>query len=264
MAVVVQYIKRNTWFANATVKAREAVGKEAAKVNAQDNGMAPSSGSAANLAPVVSHLVQHCAASPPPGCNDNVSEVVAMAFSDGKVICTPPERFKESLVAKFVSDSYYQSQHLWVKEHFAKNGLCGANVDIVKKPVLSQYNLILSRVLDQRLREVLAGEKAVESAFLLQLWQADEYFASVSTSPRCLPECRLTLEGSEVCAGVLIEKTPGRTLRENLSAISSMTVQQFLSLAEQHGFFVCIVPGQLVIIPAGYIVILAAATAGWD
>eukprot|EP00969_Alexandrium_andersonii_P007884 343555-Alexandrium_andersonii.AAC.1 len=70
---------------------------------------------------------------------------------------------------------------------------------------------------------------------------------------RCLAECRLTLEGSELVLGVKTSAVQGADLREKISAVGSMPAEQLASLAKNHGFIAASQPGTLLAIDNQFI-----------
>lgn len=177
-----------------------------------------------------------------------------------KAVLLPSERCKSTVVNKVIANQYYQSQKGWVSSYLDKNGLLGANSAIVKKAVLTNISNLLKSNLDGRVFESLQGVEAINECFALQFWQNKPYYQTLTTTPHCLPECRITLEGSELLVGIPRAEITGTTHKEKIQAVSTMDTQAVIAKAQDSGgFWVKTVPGHLLIIPSGFLVLASLA-----
>ena len=83
-------------------------------------------------------------------------------------------------------------------------------------------------------------------------------YCNVSVTNFGLPDVRFNSSGEYMIFGVLTDRLPGGTLSNKLAGLYALTPQEFQSSAKQHGFQVLLGPGNVIAIPAGYLIVTHA------
>lgn len=181
------------------VKAREKLDKQKTAESTEKHRQQESeTGSATREVAIVAklrqYLMDHAEAT-----KINVATVMSECIDKmQKVAATPPEHYRTALVDKIVALPYFETHRAWVADYLVKNGLTGANSDIASQKAYKEVSQLVRSCTDQRLLKNLSGEQCVKECFLYQFWFNTKFHASLAFNFRCLPECRLTLQGSEV------------------------------------------------------------------
>ncbi|CAK0789754.1 unnamed protein product, partial [Prorocentrum cordatum] len=185
------------------------------------------------------------------------SNLIAGYFATevGASVGTEPALLKAAIADKVIQLPYYKSHSNWVSNYIQKNGLVGANSDIVSAQAAAAISKLARAAIDARTFNKVGGTEAVNSAFNMQFWHNTKEWSQVALTPNCLPEGRLTLQGSEVLFGVKLSAVLPVSLVEKVKAVGQMSVECFFGLVRSHGFAFKSEPGTLQIIPAGFLVI---------
>ena len=101
----------------------------------------------------------------------------------------------------------------------------------------------------------MEGSQPVTDAFKLQMFHAREEYAMLTSTPKCLPECRLVMKGEMYMAGVQYDAVDGTGMQAKLDCLGNMSESKYLKLIETKGFACVCKPGALLIVPAGFLVI---------
>ena len=142
-----------------------------------------------------------------------------------------------------------------MSSYMAKQGLPGANSDMVSAKAIATITKVLKTAIDTRVFSKVGGTSDVCQMFAVQhwLWQAE--YSSIALLPRCMAEAGLCCKGHEIIAAVKLDALKEETIKENIYALGNMAVDTFLSLAKQKGFLMKTEPGSLVLLPPGFIYI---------
>ena len=213
--------------------------------------------------PVVARLKAHIKSFDAEFKNIGVAPVHTSYFngsdeSAGCACMNAPELLQTSVVQKLLELEYLKTHGNWVSNYISKSGLPGANSDIVSAKALTQILKICRAAIDARFFGNLKGTADLNEAFKPQFWQYNSEFSVVGMPMRGLPECRLTLEGSEIIAGLPVTAFTTEGLKNKIQELGSLNIESLKTMVEAKGGFIAVSkPGTLMVVPPGYLTIVA-------
>jgi hypothetical protein len=88
-------------------------------------------------------------------------------------------------------------------------------------------------------------------------------FTYVGMSPFAAMEARLMLEGTQIVAGIAYDKCPGETMKDKRNNMYKLHIDELKPLIVNFGFITSCDSSKLIVLPTGFMIMIAAATAGW-
>lgn len=164
----------------------------------------------------------------------------------------------EAVCQPLIKDDYYGEQAKWVLNHVREMSVTSSAAEITKPAVAKRVSEIIMPCVPAAMRAVFAhakGETWLIGMFAYQFWLAVPGHQHVATTPFCLGECRIMLEGSLVLCGLPIEKAPGTDIARKIALPGDMPLDSAADLFKAHGFQVTLAPGMTVVIPPNYLVV---------
>ena len=187
--------------------------------------------------------------------NVNAKNVIGQLKS---AVLLPAERFAESFVAPLMKEQYYIEQKKWVFKHIVEQQLRYTAADIMRESVLAKIRSRLTPLLDEKLFGIISrepGEDWLEKAFAFQFFLALPNMHEITTTPLCLGEVRVVMEGQLTLCGVALDRCPGEGMRNKIDQLGSLTLSAFTELAKTAGFFISATAGQAIVVPPGYMIV---------
>ena len=177
-------------------------------------------------------------------------------MDNGKAMAFPAVTYLDNVVKDLLKVRYFRQTADWSVKNMAKMKLHTARTSIVSdKFKKTAASLLTHHVTPQLL--VGAGQE-YDEFFEMQLFGLVEGYKHISASTFCLPECRLTLEGSEITAGLKVELLDGDDMRQKCAQMTKMSFAEFAQLAAEGGFVHVSAPGTLLVLPPGFLFMQAA------
>jgi hypothetical protein len=96
-----------------------------------------------------------------------------------------------------------------------------------------------------------------------QFYGMAKSFTYVGLCPFAAMEARLMLEGTQIIAGISYDKCPGETMKDKRNNIYKLHIDDLKPLIVNSGFITSSDPSKLIVLPTGFMIMIAAATAGW-
>ena len=148
----------------------------------------------------------------------------------------------------------------WAHDILPDNSVNGKNVaSLLSKKFLSP---------DVRTKHVLPDEEWAHKIMGVDINTTSQGHLNLGSTSFCMCEARVYLEGSEIIAGVRYDLVPGVTYSDKRNGLYHMTVDNFSALLESTaGFIQTVSAHQCVLIPSGFIIVVATveptAYASW-
>lgn len=173
----------------------------------------------------------------------------------------------QNVASELTALPYFSKQQNWLHKHMKANKKPFAHAAILEKPVtkmvadLIDHKLGVGNAIHNTL-QIPSDLHSLKAVYEFQFYQAVQCQARPQCSPFCTAEARMMLEGRELVVGFRIAELPGASLVEKASHINSLTPQAFHELAGKAGFEVVLTEGTVLIVPAGYLVVIMAGSTG--
>lgn len=194
---------------------------------------------------------------------------VARGFS--KILPHMPALMTGDIIQKACSDivkmPYFPKQQEWLHKHMKQHKKTYSNAAILEKlpaKAIADHldNKLGVGTIIRNALPIPAEKSCLKSVYELQFYESVQGPVRPQCSPFCTAEARLVLQGCELIVGLRLCEVPGQVLLDKAKHLNDLAPNAFHELVQKVGFEVVLTEGSALVVPAGFLLMVATGSKG--